>query len=224
MSDNNNSRRPTISVDVVSLVADAGDLLVRLTAVAGSRQRALPNRPVAPGESLTAAAAKVLREIGAPRAGWMEQVGAFGEELRHPSDTALSVGYAAVFPTWFDEPAPSDGIWAPVTKLPQLAPRHRAMIEAAVDLVRHRLDVTPVAFHFLPSEFTLSELQQVYETLLGRALHKASFRRALHAAGLVAPTSEWRSEGRGRPAQLFRYHPRKRRRVERGVRFELVGA
>jgi 8-oxo-dGTP diphosphatase len=216
------SRRSTISVDVVTLVAETGDLLVRLTPLAGSRQRALPSRAVPPGESLPIAAAKAIRESGAPRAGWLEQVGAFGEELRHPADATLSVAYAAVFPEPFEEP--DNGVWAPVAKLPPIAPRQRAMIEAAVDTVRQRLDISPVAFHFLPTEFTLSELQQVYETLLGRPLHKASFRRALHAAGLVVPTSEWRSEGRGRPAQLFRYQPRKRRRAERGVRFELVGA
>ena len=218
------ARRPTISGDVIPLVVAAGEMLVRLIPVPGSRQRALVSRAVGAGESLQTAVAKALRETGAPRAGWVEQVGAFGEELRHPADAALSVAYAAVFPEAFDEPAAASGVWSPVAKLPPLAPRQRAMVEAAVDTVRQRLDSTPVAFHFLPPEFTLSELQQVYETLLGRPLHKASFRRALHAASLVAPTSEWRSEGRGRPAQLFRYQPRKRRRAERGVRFELASA
>ena len=224
MADKNPRRTTTISVDFVPLIAVGGDLLVRLTAVPGSRQRALPSRPVAPGESLQAAAAKAVRAAGAPRAGWIEQVGAFGEELRHPADAALSVAYVGAFPEPFDDSGEPEGVWAPVAKLPPLAPRQRAMIEAAVETVRHRLDVAPVAFHFLPPEFTLSELQQVYETVLGRPLHKASFRRALNAAGLVVPTSEWRSEGRGRPAQLFRYHPRKRRRAERGVRFELASA
>jgi hypothetical protein len=75
----------------------------------------------------------------------------------------------------------------------------------------------------LPTTFTLTELQAMYELLLGRRLHKASFRRALQGAWLVEPTEEWRSEGRGRPAQLFRYAPRRRRSARRGVRFELLG-
>jgi 8-oxo-dGTP diphosphatase len=74
----------------------------------------------------------------------------------------------------------------------------------------------------LPATFTLSELQHMYELLLGRRLHKASFRRALAAAALVEPTDEWRSEGRGRPAQLYRFGPKKRRRGRRGVRFDLL--
>lgn len=70
--------------------------------------------------------------------------------------------------------------------------------------------------------FTLSELQSIYELLLGRSLHKASFRRALQAASLVEPTDEWRSEGRGRPAQLYRYAPRRKRGGRRSVRFDLI--
>jgi 8-oxo-dGTP diphosphatase len=97
------------------------------------------------------------------------------------------------------------------------------MIDTALQLIRTRLDQSPTAFRLLPPTFTLSQLQEVYELLVGRRLHKASFRRALHAAWLVEPTDEWRSEGRGRPAQLFRFAPRKRRGGRRGVRFDGLG-
>ena len=93
------------------------------------------------------------------------------------------------------------------------------MLEAVLTSLRMRLDHGPIAFHLLPPTFTLTQLQEIYELLLGRRLHKASFRRSLHAAWLVEPTDEWRSEGRGRPAQLFRYAPKKRRGGRRGVRF-----
>jgi hypothetical protein len=98
------------------------------------------------------------------------------------------------------------------------------IIDAALAQLRERMDRAPVAFRLLGATFTLSELQAVYEVLLGRRLHKASFRRALQAAFLVEPTDERQSEGRGRPAQLFRYAPRKRRGGRGGVRFELLGA
>jgi 8-oxo-dGTP diphosphatase len=84
------------------------------------------------------------------------------------------------------------------------------------------MDQSPVAFRLVPPTFTLSELQRMYELLLGKRLHKASFRRALQAAWLVEPTEEWRSEGRGRPAQLFRYAPRKRRPAQRGIRLDML--
>ena len=96
------------------------------------------------------------------------------------------------------------------------------MVEGATKTLQSSLDQAPIAFRLLPATFTLSELQQMYELLLGKRLHKASFRRALQAAWLVEPMDEWRSEGRGRPAQLFQYLPKKKRRLHRGVRFDFL--
>jgi 8-oxo-dGTP diphosphatase len=125
---------------------------------------------------------------------------------------------AAVVPAGTEAPAGSR--WLAVDRAPSA---QGAAIQAGITMVRDRLDREPVAFRLLPPTFTLSELQQVYELLLERRLHKASFRRTLLAAHLVEPTEAWRSEGRGRPAQLFRYSPRRRRGVQRSVRFELMG-
>jgi 8-oxo-dGTP diphosphatase len=133
------------------------------------------------------------------------------------------VAFLALVPSGTPAPIGGDAAWFPVDDLPPIAPRHGAIVDAALRAVRARLDQSPIAFRLLPPTFTLSQLQDIYELLLGRRLHKASFRRALHAAWLVEPTDEWRSEGRGRPAQLFRYAPRKRRGARRGVRFEGLG-
>jgi 8-oxo-dGTP diphosphatase len=153
---------------------------------------------------------------------WLEQVGAFGDGRRHPSDTELSVGYVGVVPQGTPLPADGERSWFALSDVPALSPRQRTLLDAALETIRLRLDQAPIAFRLLPPTFTLSELQQTYELLLGRRLHKASFRRALQAAWLVEPTDEWRSEGRGRPAQLFRYAPRRRRNQRRGVRFDLL--
>jgi hypothetical protein len=96
------------------------------------------------------------------------------------------------------------------------------MVAAALNLSRTRLEQAPLAFSLLPRTFTLADLQQSYETVLGRRLHKASFRRALQAAFLVEPIGEWRGEGRGRPAQLYRFSPRRRKGSRRGVRLDLL--
>jgi 8-oxo-dGTP diphosphatase len=114
--------------------------------------------------------------------------------------------------------------WFPLADVPQLAPRQRVVLDSAVTTIRGRMDQSPVAFRLLPQMFTLTELQQMYELLLGKRLHKASFRRALQAAWLVEPSDEWRSEGRGRPAQLYKYAPRKRRPAQRGIRLDLLSS
>jgi 8-oxo-dGTP diphosphatase len=152
----------------------------------------------------------------------MAQAGAFADGRRHPGGASLSVAYVAVTPHRDDKP-PARSKWFDAGDLPPLAPRHRSIVDAALAQLREKMDRAPVAFRLLGATFTLSDLQSVYELLLGRRLHKASFRRALTAAFLVEPTDEWRSEGRGRPAQLFRYAPRKRRGTRAGPRFDALG-
>jgi len=174
------------------------------------------------GESrLGALAGQFAKQTIGVAPSWFAQVGGFGDGLRHPSTLPLSIGYVAVVPTGTDAPQGTE--WRALAECSALSPRQSRVAEVALQVLRDRMDIEPVAFRMLPKVFTLSELQEVYELLLGRRLHKASFRRALQAAYLVDPTDEWRSEGRGRPAQLFRYSPRKRRSIRRSVRFELLG-
>ena len=189
----------------------------------GARERwSLPWDAPRDDERIEDAGARIARAFlgGAPTL--VEQVGAASDGRRHPGGADVSVGVVALSPLDTDAPASGSGAaWFPLDELPPLAPRHRAMVDRAALAVRQRLDHSPIAFRLLPATFTLSELQRIYELLIGRRLHKASFRRALQGSFLVEPTDQWRSEGRGRPAQLFRFAPKKRRRQSRSVRFDL---
>jgi len=209
------------SLDLVCCASAGRHLAVLLQSGERPNASSLPWTALDPGAAIDAQAARFARERLGRAPVWIAQVGVSGDGRRHPSLAPLSVSYVAVLPV--GTPAPAGMAWVPVTELPGLAPRQQAMVSAAVVALRDRMDIAPIAFRMLAPEFTLSELQQVYELLLGRRLHKASFRRALQGAYLVEPTDSWRSEGRGRPAQLFRYAPRKRRGVRRSVRFELLG-
>ena len=215
-------RRTTLAVDVVVLSPRAEALAVLLVrAPAGARERwTLPWDAPQQDEGLENAAARIAEAVLGTAPAYFEQVGAFADGKRHPGDADVSIGIVALVPARADAPAPETE-WFPLDALPTLAPRHRAVVERAASVARQRVDQSPLAFRLLPATFTLSDLQSVYELLLGRRLHKASFRRALQASYLVEPTDEWRSEGRGRPAQLFRFAPKKRRGARRGVRFDL---
>jgi 8-oxo-dGTP diphosphatase len=162
-----------------------------------------------------------MRSVAGSDVAWFEQAGAFGVGKRHAVNADVSICFVGVVPSRTG--AATGFEWHVISDLPQLPARQADMVESALASLRDRMDYAPVAFRLLPAEFTLSELQQTYEMLIGRRLHKASFRRALQAAWLVEPTDEWRSEGRGRPAQLFRYAPRRRRGNRRAVRFDLLG-
>lgn len=215
-------RRISLAVDVVILSPRADALaLLLVRAPAAARERwSLPWDAPQAGESFEDAAARIAGAALGAAPAYFEQVGALCDGRRHPGDAEVSVGVAALSP--FGVGSPAEGAeWFPLETLPTLAYRHRTVVDRAAAMVRQRVDQSPLAFRLLPPTFTLSDLQSVYELLLSRPLHKASFRRALQASYLVEPTDEWRSEGRGRPAQLFRYAPRKQKGSRRGVRFDL---
>ena len=210
-----------VSIDVVLVSCRERHLSVLVEATDAMKRRgcSLPWGQPRKGESLDAAATRIARQAFGFAPSWMEQTGAFADTARHPGGATMSVCYVGVLP-WGEPPMPWS--WIDATALTRLPERHRHMVTAALGVIRVRLELAPIAFFLLPREFTLTELQQTYETLLARRLHKASFRRALQAAFLVEPTGEWRGEGRGRPAQLYRYAPRRRKTARRGVRLDLL--
>ena len=218
-------RRPPFTIDVI-VFTPRGKQLAALH-VRGedpqARERwALPHGEPRAGETLDAAARRVAEGAAGVAPAWIEQVGAFADGKRHPVEAPLSIAFVAVIPAAVAPEPSAEHAWFAADEPPALAPRQRAMLDAAVHSLGARMDISPIAFRLLPPLFTLTELQQAYELLLGRRLHKASFRRALQSAYLVEPTEEWRSEGRGRPAQFFRYAPRRRRSARRAVRFDLL--
>ena len=210
------------SIDLVLVAAMGNELAILLARSSSDRERwSLPWRIPQAGETFDATVARIAQDALGEAPAWLEQIGAFGDNKRHPSEAEVSVAHLGLVP--HETASPRAGYtWFQMTDLPPLSPRQRAMVEGATNTIQSSLDQAPIAFRLLAATFTLSELQQMYELLLGKRLHKASFRRALQAAWLVEPTDQWRSEGRGRPAQLFRYLPKKKRRTQRGLRFDFL--
>jgi 8-oxo-dGTP diphosphatase len=217
------TRRVSLTLDLVLLAFAGGRLHVLISAESdgsGRMRRELPWVPYDGAEPLDAAVRQAARDVLGTVPGWLEQGGAFDARKRHPAEGAASLAFVGLTGDGSDIPARY--AWADLETLGAIPPRHKAMLEGALEMLRDRLDFEPVAFRLLPGAFTLTELQQIYEQLLRQPLHKASFRRALQAAELVQPLNEFRSEGRGRPAQLFRYAPRPRKPAPRSARFDLL--
>jgi 8-oxo-dGTP diphosphatase len=224
MPDRRGKRSPyTIDVVLVTAVKDQLAVLLWRTPE-GKDKWALPWEVPTADETLDDAAGRIASGTFGFTPVWLEQLGAFGNDKRHASESEISVAFVGLAPLGTPSPVGGSYAWFPIAELPLLAPRQRTMLDGATAMLRLRMDQSPVTFRLLPPAFTLSELQRMYELLLGKRLHKASFRRALQAAWLVEPTDEWRSEGRGRPAQLFRYAPRKRRPAQRGIRLDLLSS
>ena len=82
---------------------------------------------------------------------------------------------------------------------------HRRILATAIGRIRAKITYRPVIFELMPDEFTLFELQQTVEAILGPHLHKQNFRRLVETGGLVEPTGEVRTATGGRPAKLYRF-------------------
>jgi 8-oxo-dGTP diphosphatase len=97
----------------------------------------------------------------------------------------------------------SDSAWHPVGRLPPLGFDHRKIVAKAVERLRAKLCYSTVGFQLLPTRFTLSELQAVYEVILGKPLDKRNFRRKMLSLSLLAPAGE--TKGHHRPARLYSF-------------------
>jgi len=88
----------------------------------------------------------------------------------------------------------------------------------ALARLRNKINYTTVGFQLLPKRFTLTELQRSYEVILGQRLDKRNFRRKMLQLGIFKGTSEFRVNGRQRPAQLYKFtEPKVIKLQEKGI-------
>src|SRR5690606_33118740 len=186
---------------------------------------ALPGGFVRMDESLDDAARRELAEEAGVSVRWLEQLYTFGEVDRDPARRAITVTYFALIDAEGLSPeAGTDATsvaWHPVDELPPLAFDHRRIVDYALERLRYKAEYAPVAFQLLPPEFTLSELQRVYEAIFAKPLDKRNFRRKVLGLGILEETGNERREGRGRPAALYRFSKQRFRDLGGGVVFAL---
>ncbi len=221
--------RLSVCVDVALLSAFEGHLF---TAVVKRHEHpfqgkwALPGGFVRPDESLHAAADRVLAAKAGLDRVFVEQLYSFGDPSRDPRTRVISVAYYALVDCdRFPSPADTAGSvmsarivvpWEGETGGPvqlvalngsrvPLAFDHADILGMAVKRIRGKLDYTPVGFQLLPSTFTLRQLQDVHETVCGKALNKDSFRRKMLASGLLEATGDRQVDVEHRPAELYRF-------------------
>jgi 8-oxo-dGTP diphosphatase len=103
-------------------------------------------------------------------------------------------------------PLAADAQWFPVSAgrvKPRLAFDHGDILETAIQRLRSKVEYTSLPAYLMPAEFTLPDLQRVYEIVLDRPLEKSAFRTRMLAADLIEPVAKMR-KGPNRPAQLYR--------------------
>ncbi len=166
---------------------------------------ALPGGWVAANEGLEDAAARNLLETTAVEPTYLEQLYAFGEVDRSPDRRVVSIVYwALVRPEEAERASDGDNVrWFLADELPALAFDHNLIVDYALWRLRTKVEYSRIAHAFLGPTFTLTELREVHEAVLQRALDPANFRRQVEPT-LVA-TEAHVTGGRHRPPRLYRY-------------------
>ncbi|HEY9696871.1 MAG TPA: NUDIX domain-containing protein [Trichocoleus sp.] len=179
-------------------------------------QWSLPGTLVRRGESLEDAAYRVLAEKIRAENLYLEQLYTFGGPDRDPREAETSYGVRYLSVSYFalvrfaEAELIADGVsgiaWYPLKQLPHLAFDHHQVLEYGYRRLRNKLEYSPVAFEVLPELFTLSDLYQLYTTVLGDNFSDYSnFRSRLLKLGFLQDTGVKVSRGAGRPASLYRF-------------------
>ncbi len=168
---------------------------------------ALPGGPLHDREDLADAALRTLGETTGLAPRYLEQLYAFGDVDRSPAARVVSIVYWALVGS--DEAARAtvgqNVRWFPADDLPQLAFDHNLIVDYALWRLRNKMEYSRIAHALLGETFTLSELREVHEAVLGRRLDPANFRRAMEASDALVDTGERLTGARHRPPRLYRY-------------------
>lgn len=212
---------PLVAVDTLIFSVLRGKLRVLLIKIAGGPYQnkwALPGGLVDMRETLDEAAFRVLREKAGVDGIYLEQLAAFGDLKRDVRGRSVSVAYfALVNSEAFDVKTNeyyADIAWYDIGHLPTMAFDHKEIIRYGKERLSNKLAYSNIAYALLPKEFTLTELQSLYEVILGHTLDKRNFRKKITEVKLVKETGKVRRNGPSRPAKLYSFVDRKLKIVD----------
>lgn len=176
---------------------------------------ALPGNIAGTEESLDQSASRILKELTGLGDIYMEQFYTFGDVNRHPQGRVISVAYYALLRLGGDKALKpistyaKTAFWRNVNELPKLAFDHQKIFEKGLEKIKRRIKHQPIAFALLPEKFTLTQLQNVYELILGKKLDKRNFRKKMLSFGVLKELDEKQKGVSFRAAMLYRFDKRK---------------
>ncbi|MCB9188323.1 MAG: NUDIX hydrolase [Flavobacteriales bacterium] len=221
-----------ISVDIVlfGYRKSLQILLIRRKFEPFKGEWALPGGFVLEDESLEQAVLRELKEeTGVEMAlSRLEQIYTFGAVDRDPRERVISVAYIGlVNPDKFQLLADTDAAdaqWFELVESPQLAFDHQEILDLAQKRLQGRLVYSPIGFDLLPEKFLFSEVEDLYQSILNIELDRRNFRKKFLGLGLLEETGERVSEGKGRPAMLYRFNKKVYEQLEKEkINLQLLG-
>jgi len=221
--------RAALTVDCVVFGFDTAGLrvlLIQRDAEPFAGTWALPGGFVRVDESIDDAALRELEEETGVKRVYLEQLYTFGALDRDPRERVVSVAYFALVKLSDHQVRAAtdarDAAWFNVDELPTLAFDHDRIAELALERLRAKVRYRPIGFELLPTKFTLTDLQKLYEVVLGAELDKRNFRKRVLGMGLLQELDEVEQDVAHRAARLYRFDQAKYRKLSRdGFEFSL---
>jgi 8-oxo-dGTP diphosphatase len=218
-----------ISVDCVVFGYDGVDvkvLLIERGTDPYKGYQAIPGDLVHPTEDAVTATERVLKDLTGLTNVYLEQLQTFAGVDRHPLGRVATIAYFSLLKIGDYNPKPSswatDAQWTPIQDLGEMAFDHKEIFDAALERLQMRVRQKPIGFELLPSEFTLADLQHLYETLLNTQFDKANFRKKILAMDLLVALDKTQKAVRHRPARLYQFDAARYEALsKRGFHFEL---
>ncbi len=193
--------RSVIDVRLVLFAIQQGELWIAVTQANGGWE--LPSVSLDPAESLDAAALRALRDQLATEHRYIEQL--YSLAIEDAAAPSVLIAYLGIAEAGASSLGVRGAAWQRAVSMPAISAIDARIVDYALVRLRAKLGYTTIAFHLLPMTFSLSELQQVYEIVLGRVLDKRNFRRRIQSAEFLDATKETRREGSHRPARLYQF-------------------
>lgn len=139
---------------------------------------------------------------------YKEQLYTFSEINRDPRGRVVSVAYIALTADPFIQDLKKSGIetkWFNVNKIPKLGYDHDKVLSIAVERLKTKIIYSNIAQHLVSKEFTLSEVQLVYEIVLGETLDKRNFRKRILSLDILKELNKKVKNGVMRPASVYTF-------------------
>lgn len=164
---------------------------------------------IRPDEDLETASYRILKERTGMDDVYLEQVLAFGSINRHPSGRVITIAYYSLIDIKHHKLQLSHNElnWHSVNEIKRLAFDHKLIVETCLNRLRQQVVETPVIFNLLPEKFSLRELQELYQAILGVELDRRNFRKKISIKDWLIDIDEMENDVPHRPGKLYKLKP-----------------
>lgn len=209
--ENGNYFQMAISVDCVIFGFDNNELKVLLIKSDHEQfigQWSLLGDLVQAEENLESASYRVLKERTGLDDVYLEQVYTFGDIGRHPAGRVITTAYYSLVNIKNHQLILDDNElhWHPVHDITTLAFDHKLILDTCLRTLQLKIEEHPVVFNLLPEKFSLRELQNLYEAILGIKLDRRNFRKKFFLMDWLVDTDEIERDVPHRPGKLYRFN------------------